>query len=68
MATRNKLSNVSPHELARIANQGGGQKAAAAAHGVTQSSVSLKLKDAGYRMISMWIAPDEKVLVEKESA
>lgn len=54
MATRNKLKGVSPHELAKLANQGG-QKAAAAAHGVTQASVSFALRKAGYKPVTVWV-------------
>lgn len=67
MAARGKLNGVSPHELAKLANEGG-QKLAAAKHGVTQSSISLKLTAAKYRPVTVWIAPQEKVVIVQENA
>jgi len=62
MATRNKLKGVSPHDLAKLANQGG-QKAAAAAYGVNQASVSRVLTKAGYKPVIVWTmdTPKEQV-------
>lgn len=66
MATRNKLREVSPETLAKLANQGG-QKAAAETYGVTQASVSRKLTAAQYRPVTVWVAPNERVTVESAS-
>ena len=47
MATPGKMKGVSPHEIAKLANKGG-QKAAAAALGVSTATISTALKNAGY--------------------
>jgi hypothetical protein len=67
MAARNKLKEVLPEELAKLANNGG-QKLAAERHGVTQASVSRKLTAAKYRPVTVWIAPQEKVVIVQEIA
>lgn len=46
----------------------GGQKAAAAALEVTQSTISNWLRDNRYRKVEVWIAEDEQVIVQKEKA
>lgn len=53
MATRNKLKDVLPQEVARLSNQGG-QKHAADVLGVSQASISTTLKNAGYIRVSVW--------------
>lgn len=67
MAVRNKLKDVLPNELAKLANEGG-QKLAAEKHGVTQASISRKLTNAKYRPVTVWIAPQENVVIVQENA
>ena len=67
MAASNKLKEVLPGDLAKLANDGG-QKFAATQHGVTQASISRKLTAAKYRPVTVWIAPQEKVVIVQENA
>lgn len=69
MATRGKLKGVSPHELAKLANEGG-QKHAAATLGVSQPAISFALRKAGYEPVIIWRmrpAPPEQLTLESAS-
>lgn len=68
MGKPNKLDAVGAGDVARIANEQGGQAGAARHFGVSQTAISIFLRKHGYKSVTVYIDGGESVTITENGA